>query len=228
MSPTRPGPELWAWPIFPLGGGGGAQRGPSAWELTLGPIGDHGHPRLRPSPPAGEGAVHQVRSCLKASASLGPVVVLPWAVRSADDAERLLELLAACERRPRTEVAVPVAPAGFVAESAQRVAEAGYRLAAAGEPYLHRSAIDRLSLRAGDMVLLAPVPDRAPAPWLRDLAALGRGRAATVARAVSSRRLAGALAEAGVTHANGGVLGPPLRAPLLPASRPGHGDGPYP
>lgn len=214
MRADRPAPELWAWPIMPLAGGGGLVHRPAGWELTLGPIGDHGQPRWRPSPPAGAGAGALVRSVLLASDALGPFVVLPWAVRSQADAERLLPILRGVVGRPAASVAVPIVPLGFVVDTAREVAFAGFRRAAAGEPYLHRLAVDRLHLGDRDLVLLAPVPNHVRRPWLEEMGALGRGRIPTVARAVASRALAADLLAAGVTHATGTALGQPMKTRL--------------
>lgn len=213
------GPELWAWPIFPLEGAGQVHRGPTGWELTLGPIGDHGQTRWRPSLPGGSHGATLLAACLRASAALGPFVVLPWAARSWDDTDHLLRALAAASARPRADVALPLVPAGFVAEAARRVKGEGYRRAAAGEPYLHREAVGRLDLGAGDLVLLAPVPPRAQPRWLNEMAALGLDRTATVARGVASRPLAASLLQAGITHADGPVFGPPKRVRLSLAAR---------
>jgi hypothetical protein len=214
--PAGAGPELWAWPIYPLDGAGGVLRGPAGWELTLGPIGDHGRPYRRtslPSPPTGTSLA---RAVWRAVAGLGPFVVLPWAVRSYDDGEVLLAALAAARVATPAEIAVPIVPAGYTVEASRRLAAAGFRRAAAGEPYLHRSAVDRLSLGPGDLVLLAPVPARARPAWLTEMAALGRERLSTVARGVSDRRLAAELVAAGVTHADGTAIAPPLRVRLAP------------
>lgn len=214
MRPDRAPPELWAWPIMALEGGGELVQRPAGWELTLGPVGDHGRPRWRPSPPAGDNAEALVRSVLVASGGLGPFVVLPWAVRSQADGERLMALVGVARARPAGEIAVPLVPAGYVVDTARRVADAGHRRAAAGEPYLHRLAVRRLDLGEGDLVLLAPVPVRIGQPWLDEMAALGLGRTSTVARAVASRQLASRLRAAGVTHATGTVLGKPVRTRL--------------
>ena len=218
MRADRPAPELWAWPIMPLDAMGQLQVRPAGWELTLGPIGDYGRPRWRPSPPRGPERGRLVRSVLLASASLAPYVVLPWAVRSQADLERLLPLLGE-GGRPAASLVVPLVPVGYVVDSAREVRSAGYRLAAAGEPYLHRLAVDRLHMGSDDLVLLAPVPVKAQRPWLEEMAALGRGRIPTVARAVASRPLAAELRAAGVSHGTGTVLGRPLRTRLGAAGR---------
>lgn len=214
---TKGALDLWAWPIYPLDGGGELHRGPSGWELTLGPIGDHGRPRRRPSLPPGPEGEAMLRVCLRATASLGPFVVLPWAARSGDDAACLVAALERSWGRPHADVVVPLAPAGFMVDAARRVREEGFRRAAVGEPYLHRAAVERLELGAADLVLLAPVPPRAQPHWLRQMASLGLERTATVARGVASRNLAAALSHAGVSHADGTVFGPPKRVSLAVA-----------
>lgn len=211
---------------MPLDGRGALRASPWGFELTLGPLGAPGRPRWRPSPPTGGGAAAQVRSVLVASGALAAFVVLPWAVRSEADGERLLALLAETRARPAASIAVPIAPLGYVADTSRRVEAGGYRRAAAGEPYLHEGAVDRLGLGPGDMVLLAPVPDRASRPWLEEMARLGHGHVPTVARAVASRPLAAALAAAGISHATGTVLGPPLRARLGRAGPPSPATSP--
>ena len=204
---------------MPLAGGSGGVAVPAGFELTLGPIGEHGQPRWRPSPPADPALV---RSVLLASAALGPFVVLPWAVRSQMDADRLLSALRRTGGRPPATVAVPLVPLGFVADSARQVLRAGYRRAAVGEPSLHRSAVQRLGLGARDLVLLAPVPERAQRPWLRQMAALGLEETPTVARAVTSRTLLPELVACGVTYATGTVLARPAKTRLgLAGSPPG-------
>jgi|GEM_PF-6297184 len=206
--------DLTAWPVVALERTSDVRRGPWAWDLTLGRAAAGGALPRRLSPPAGPAGEATLRAVLAACASLGPRVILPWAVRSPADMDRLLEGLVRHSRRPPAELVVPIVASGFLGPDAQAPAHAGYARAALGDPSLYRSAVARLDLGEGDMVLLAPLPPGAKGRWLRDLAALAPPQVATVARGVTSRALAAELRDAGVSHASGRALGEPSRAPV--------------
>lgn len=213
---------LIAWPVMPLAGVPGVIRRPVGFELTLGTVGRHGQERLRPSLPrdAAEG-VRRLRFVLRATQALEGFLILPWAVRSHEDAGVLEEAWRQVDPpRERETYVVPLRPAGFVAETSQSVLQRGFRRAAEGEPYLHRSAVQRLGLTDRDFVLLAPMPDRLPLHWAQDVADLGLGgRVPTVGRDVMDRDVLRVLMEAGVTYATGRSLAHPVAVPLPWARR---------
>lgn len=215
------GRYLIAWPVMSLARVPGVIRAPVGWELTLGTVGRHRAERLRSSLPqdAGERA-QRLRFVVRATQALEGFLILPWAVRSAEDAAHLVDAWKQLGPGvPPARYVVPLRPAGFVADVARALAGEGFRRAAEGEPYLHRSAVDRLGLHEQDFVLLAPVPDDVPPHWARDLAALGLGRVPTIARDVLEPHLLGVLADAGIRYATGRAVARPT-ALAVPWARP--------
>ena len=210
------GGYLIAWPVVPLSGPVGTIRAPVGYELTLGTIGRHRRERLRPSLPRdpAEG-LRRLRFVARAAASLEGFLILPWAIRSQEDAEILDRTWqatgapGACER-----YVVALRPAGFLAQTSVFVRELGFRRAAEGEPYLHRSAVERLALTERDFVLLAPLPDSVTPNWARDAASLGLGRIPTIGRDVLEPDVLRVLSGAGVSHATGRALAHPVAVPL--------------
>lgn len=219
---------LIAWPVLTLTGEPGRIRTPVGYELTLGTPGRHRRERLRPSLPRDGGErLRRLGFVLRATSALQGFLILPWAVRSYEDAEILEETWEGSRAmRPREQYVVPVRPAGFLAEASVRLAAAGFRRAAEGEPYLHRSAIERLHLTARDFILLAPLPDAVPTHWARDIAALGLGRIPTIGRDVLEPDVLRVLRDAGVTHATGRAVMHPVAVPLPWAHQAATGDGP--
>lgn len=219
------GRYLIAWPVMSLVRSEGMIRPPVGWELTLGTVGRHGAERLRGSfPQDATERGYRLRFVLRATQALEGFLILPWAVRSAEDAAHLVDTWQRLGpgREPGRYV-VPLRPAGYVADAARALAAEGFRRAAEGEPYLHRSAVQRLALTERDFVLLAPVPDDVPAHWARDLAALGLGRVPTIARDVLEPRILGVLADAGVRYATGRAVARPVALPV-PWARPAGKD----